>query len=94
MTELCSGEHVEGTVYYKKLLVPLYPFFPLFSSLLSLSSLSSPFPSRSHSLFLFFPLSLLRIFFFEGAACTVCLRDVRDDTVDCNFSESIVSSLK
>ena len=90
-------------MYSKKLLVSLSSFFPIFSSLLSLSPLSSPFPfpfpflSRSHSLFFSFP--FLRFFFllssiFEVATCTVRSRDVRDGTADCNFSESIVSSLK
>ena len=57
----------EGSVL-KELLVPLSPFSPLLPSLIPLSLLSSPFPSsfpsRSHSLFLSFPLpfSFLRFF--------------------------------
>ena len=55
-----------------------------------------PFPSSSlfHLLFLsfrlslpFFPSSFLSLegfFFFEGTACTVYLRDVRNETTDCN----------
>ena len=75
------------------LLVPLSPFSPLLSlsllSLLSLSLLSSPSPSFSHSLFLSFSVSLplflfFLLLFFEGIACTVYFRDVRDDTTDCN----------
>ena len=95
-------------MYSKKLLVSLSPFFPLFSSLLSLSPLPFPFPFPSPFPFFFFsssftlslllfPFPFLEIFFsslFEGVACTVYSRDVRDGTVDCNFSESIVSSLK
>ena len=80
------------------LLVPLSPFFPLFSLSL-LSSPSPSFSlSLSQSLFLSFSISfsfpfalslplfpsLLRFFFFEGTACTVYFRDVRNDTADCN----------
>ena len=60
-------------------LVPLSPFSPL----LSLLSSPSPSPSFSHSLFLSFSFSF-PFFFFEGNACTVYFRDVRDDTTDCN----------
>ena len=31
-----------------------------------------------------FPLYFLRVFFFEGTACTVYFRGVIDDTTDCN----------
>ena len=44
--------------------------------------------------FLLFPFPEIFFFFFEGAACTVRSQDVWDGTIDCNFSESIVSSLK
>ena len=33
---------------------------------------------------LFFSLSFFSFFFFEGTACTVYFRDVRNDTTDCN----------
>ena len=70
------------------LLVPLSPFSPILSLSLLLFLLSlylcSPFPSpslsHSHS---FFSLSSFS-FFFEGTACIVYFRDVRDDTADCN----------
>ena len=69
-----GNEYGESGVF----LVPLSLFSPLLSLSL-LSSLSpsfapfpSPSPSRSHS------------FFFEGTACTVYFRDVREDIADCN----------
>ena len=48
------------------------PIFHIFSLLLIFSILFS------------FPLSLLRVFFFEGIACTMYFRGVMDDTTDCN----------
>ena len=50
--------------------------FPSPSSLPSSSAIAFPFPSFFASFFCFF--------FFEGAACTEYLRDVRDDPSDCN----------
>ena len=63
------------------------PFFLSFSLvlpfffLLLLFSISFSFLSRFP-----FPLpsSLEVFFFFEGVACTVCFRNVRNDTTDCN----------
>ena len=80
----------EGSILKEELLVPLSLFSPLLSLSLLSSPFPSPFPSRSHSLFsfssFFFPLpfSFLRIFFFEGTACTVHSQDVRDGTAHCN----------
>ena len=82
------------------LLVPLSPFSPLlslsllsspspsFSHFLFLSfSFSLPlflFPFPFLLLFLLPPLLVRTLFFFEGTACSVYFRDVRDDTADCN----------
>ena len=74
------------------LLVPLSPFSPLLSSP-SPSFSHSLFLSFSVFLPLFLFLSPFLLppllvctlfFFFEGTACTVYFRDVRDDTADCN----------
>ena len=62
----------EGGVLKEELLVPLSPFSPLLPSLLPLSLISSlfpshfpfSFPSRSHSLFLSFPLPFSFLIFF------------------------------
>ena len=75
------------------LFFPISLSFPFAHSLSFFPSLSSPSPSFlvslplfpspfSSSLFLF--LSLSWGFFFEGTACTVCFRDVRNDATDCN----------
>ena len=60
--------------YAQTLSIPFF-FFSSFPPL----SFSSP-SSISFS----FPLSLLRLFFFEGTACTVYFQDVIDDTTYCN----------
>ena len=83
----------DGSTFF----VSLFLFSPLLSSpspsfLVSLPLFSSPSPSLFHLFFLSFctlsfPLSfsLLRLFFFfEGTACTVYFRDVRNDTTACN----------
>ena len=58
-----------------------HSLFLSFSFSLPLFLFSSPFPL----IFLLPPLLVRTLFFFfEGTACTVYFRDVRDDTVDCN----------
>ena len=67
--------------FFYFLLFFLFSFFFSFSSSFPFSFFSFPSLSR----FPFPPSSLLlRFFFFEGTACTICFRDVRNDTTDCN----------
>ena len=85
-----SGEG--GTFLYRFLFFP-----PLSLPLLSSPSPSFSSPSSSFSvslilfllfllppIFFFFPFTLSLFFFFEGTACTVYFRDVRNDTTDCS----------
>ena len=68
-------------------LLLLFQFLFLFSLfLLLLFSISFTLTFSSFFSFPppFFSLEVFFFFFFEGIACTVCFRDVRNDTTDCN----------